>query len=135
MRLTIESTQDELSEKTEDLVKALADVIGAVRPDIAAALEKAVAHDHTNREMYQPALRDIHKVTAKAYKKRLKWMLKDIGKVLDRSIAKAEGDEPEEYVPEEEKPGPGDPDPETGELIPEKEEEDKPEGDGEEKEP
>lgn len=113
MRLRIEATPDELAEKSEALVRALADTLGPVAPDIAEQLEKALPKSAA--KMIQPALREIHEVTRKAYDARLKWMLKDIGKVLDGAVlTKAEGDEPPD--PGEPPPDP-DEDPETGEPI------------------
>ena len=129
MRLRIEATQDELASKAEILVKAIADTLVYVAPDLSEKLEKAIIKDTVKSE--HAVLRDIHKRTRKLYEERIDWMLKDINKVLDRSMAKGEG-EPKEYVPEEEKPGPGDINPDTGEEIPEEEEEIEPEEDEEE---
>ena len=118
MRLRIEATPDELADKSEALVKALADAIGPMAPDLAEALKKALPKAPV--ELLQPALREMHKVTRREYEKRLKWMLKDIGKVLDRSLAKADPDLDEE---EDEKLEPGDINPDTGEEVPEEPEE------------
>jgi hypothetical protein len=88
VRLRIEATPDELANKSESLIKALADAIGPAAPDLAEALKKALPK--STAKLIQPALREMHEVTRKEYEKRLNWMLKDIGKVLDRSLAKAD---------------------------------------------
>lgn len=93
MRLRIEATPDELADKANDLVKALAATLAPVAPDLAEALEKALekAVPKDTPKMLQPALREIHEVTRKEYERRLKWMVKDIGAVLDRAVL-AKGD-------------------------------------------
>jgi hypothetical protein len=119
VRLRIEATPDELANKSEALVKALVDTLAPVAPDIAEQLEKAIPKE--TPKLIQPALRQMHEITRREYEKRLKWMVKDIGKVLDRAVMKkAEDDEPGE---EPEKLEPGDIDPETGEEVPEEKEE------------
>ena len=118
MRLKIEATPEELVEKSDVLIKALAEAVSIVAPDLAEQLEKSV---RTPVEMRQPALRDIHKITRKEYQKRLDWMVRDIGKVLDRAVMKkADETDPDEDQDELE---PGDVDPETGKLVPEEDEE------------
>jgi len=122
VRLRIEATPDELADKSEALIKALADTLSVVDPDLAERLEKAIPKDVP--KLRQPALREIHERTRKLYEERLEWMLKDIGKVLDRSLAMVEektekaepGEEPEEKLE------PGDINPDTGEEVPEEEE-------------
>ncbi len=126
MRLRIEATPDELADKSELLVKALVDTLAPVAPDLAERLEKAIPKDIP--KLRQPALREIHEITRKAYEARLKWMIKDIGKVLDRAVMKkafesiSQPSEPPEPGEEPEKLEPGDIDPETGEEVPEEEE-------------
>lgn len=117
MRLVIEATQDELAEKSEALVKAIAGVLEDVAPELADRLEKAI-HKGVPK-LAQPALRRIHEITRKEYEARLKWMVRDIGKVLDRSLSKAEEDGDE--GPKEELE-PGDINPDTGEEVPEEKE-------------
>lgn len=128
MRVIIDATPDELAEKSEALIQALAHELADVAPDLAEALEKALPKSSV--KMLQPALEDIHEITRKAYAERLKWMMVDIGKVLNRAVMKkAEGDEPGE---EKEELEPGDINPETGEEVPEKEEEPEEDEEGEE---
>ena len=118
MRLRIEATPDELADKSEALIKALADSLSDVAPELADQLEKAIPKDIP--KLFQPTLRKIHEITRKEYEARLKWMVKDIGKVLDRSMAKAETDEEGGKI---EKLEPGDINPDTGEEVPYEEEE------------
>jgi hypothetical protein len=132
VRLRIEATPDELANKSESLIKALADAIGPAAPDLAEALKKALPKETV--KLIQPALREMHEITRKEYEKRLKWMVKDIGKVLDRSLAKADPDIEKEPGEEEEKLEPGDINPETGEEVPEEEEEEEDEEEDEEEE-
>lgn len=119
MRLVIETTQDELAEKSEDLVKAIAGILSDVAPELAERLEKAIPKGVP--KLSQPALRRIHEITRKEYGARLKWMVRDIEKVLDRSLSKAEEDGDE--GPKEELE-PGDINPDTGEEVPEEKEPD-----------
>ncbi len=126
MRLRIEATPDELADKSESLIKALADTLAPVAPDLAERLEKAIPKD--TPKLRQPALREIHEITSKTYEARLKWMLKDINAVLDRAVMKkafesaTQSSEPPEPGEEPEKLEPGDIDPKTGEEVPEEEE-------------
>lgn len=119
----------ELAERGEALVDQLAHLIAPYNTDLAEMLRKALPSKEV--VLKYPALRDLKELTAKEYERTLKVMLRDIGKVLDQSFQKAEGDDDEE----EEKLEPGDVDPESGELIPEPEEEEEEEPElGEEEE-
>ena len=84
MKLRVDGTPEELKEKAPELVKSLGDLLRSVSPDMADALEKAIPHKE--KELKFPVLRALQKQTEIAYEKQMDKMLKDIGKVLDRSL-------------------------------------------------
>lgn len=136
MRVRLEATVEELEQRGDELIKALAAQFVDFDPDLAEALEKAAPHKHSN--LYPRVIKDLTKITTTEYQAQLRGMLKDIGAVLDgQPLRKAFGDPPEKPEPGEEpdeKPEPGDYNPKTDEIVPEPEESEEDEGEeGEEK--
>jgi len=85
MRLQLETTPAELAEKGEDLLKAL---VGALRPvdsELAERLEKALPHKED--PLKHPALAGIHARMHDAYAAQIDRMVREIGQVLQRSVA------------------------------------------------
>jgi hypothetical protein len=89
MRLRLEATPEELREKGEALIGELAKSLAPLDPDLAQSLEKALPRKEQGLKF--PVLREIAKRQGEAYDKLLKRMLKDIGKVLDRSTKTTSG--------------------------------------------
>ena len=85
MRLQLETTPAELADKGEDLIKAL---VGALRPvdgELAERLEKALPPEEP--ALKHPALRGIHARMRDAYRAQVDRMVREIGQVLQRSVA------------------------------------------------
>lgn len=86
MRLSLEATPQELEEKSGDLIKAVAEIIEPVDPDMSEALTKALPRKEP--VLKYPVLRELQRRTQAAYEVMLDAMLKDIGKVLDQTVEK-----------------------------------------------
>jgi hypothetical protein len=84
MKLKVEATPDELRDKAPDIVKSIGELLRPVSPDMADILEKAIPYKE--KELKFPVLRELQKQTEEAYEKQMELMLKDIGKVLDKSV-------------------------------------------------
>lgn len=141
MKFRLEATPAELWHKGTALIEELVKAFSGVNDDLADSLEKALPPKE--QDLKYPVLQKLRAITTKEYEATLKRMLADIGKVLDQTVsgtkagstelAKAEKLTKQEDE-EEEKLEPGDVDPETGELIPEPEDEEEEEEEGEEEE-
>lgn len=88
MWLRFEADPDELREKSSDLIRALITAIGPMDPALAESLEKALPPKESILKL--PVLKEMHERTAKLYERQMGLMLKDIGKVIDRSLQKGE---------------------------------------------
>ena len=90
MKIELTATPDELEdkEKAEKLLRSLGELVDPLE-DI---LEKALPRKE--QVLKYPVLRELQKKTEDAYARRVEWMLKDVGKVLDRGFAKSESVEP-----------------------------------------
>jgi len=84
MRVRLEATPQELSEKGEELIKALAHELYPVSPELAETLEKALPEKEP--ALKYKALRDIHKITKDEYEKTLERIHLDIAKVLAEAV-------------------------------------------------
>ena len=84
MKLRVDATPEELEEKAPDLVKAMIELLRPASPEMADVLEKAIPRKE--KELKFPVLRALQKQTEVAYEKQMELMLKDIGKVLDKSL-------------------------------------------------
>lgn len=143
MRVRLETTVEELEQRGEDLIRALADQLEPFAPGLSEQLIKAVRNPKSDADdnLQFPALQGMKDVTTAEYERQLAGMLADISKVLDgRTLRKAFGDaggedEEEEDEGEPEEPlEPGDYDPKTDSIVPEPEdEEEEEEGEEEEK--
>lgn len=90
MRLFIEGTPEEFSEKHEELVKALSAQLEHVSPDLVEVLEKALPNKEPALKFR--AMEQLRKRTSAMYRDTLDAMLKDIAKVLDgESVIKKSG--------------------------------------------
>jgi len=87
--LRLEATPGELVEKSEKLVRKLRDLFWATSPELAESLEKALPRKE--QDLKYPVLRELKKQTAEIYDQHMQAMLKEIGKVLDRSVEKSLG--------------------------------------------
>ena len=85
MKLRLDATPKELAEKSEQLVQSVSTLLRPVSPELADALEKALPRKEA--ELKFPVLRDLQKKTEVLYDKQMDLMLKDIGKVLDKSLS------------------------------------------------
>lgn len=134
MRVKVEATVEELEQRGDELVKALADQLWAFNPDLSEQLEKAVAKA-TGDPLQFKVLRQLTAQTTAEYQRQLKGMVDDIMAVLEgRKLRKAFGDPPEEDEDEgepEEPLEPGDYDPKNDEIVPEPEDEDEEEEEAE----
>jgi hypothetical protein len=88
MHVRIEADPEELREKSTDLLQALAKAFADVSPELAESLEKALPEKESILKL--PVLKELHTRTAQAYQRQMQLMLKDIGKVLDRSLNKSD---------------------------------------------
>lgn len=93
MKLRLDATPQELAEKGERLVESLGELFRSVNPDLAEALEKALPRKES--ELKFPVLREIQKKEEAEYERQMKLMVKDIGKVLDKSLQKSESASPD----------------------------------------
>lgn len=84
MKLRVDGTPEELREKAPDLVKSLSELLNSVDLDMEDVLEKAIPYKE--KELKFPVLRALQKQTEVAYEKQMELMIKDIGKVLDKSL-------------------------------------------------
>ena len=136
MRVKLIATAEELEDRGEELVKALAHQLGHFNPELGEALEKATGGGKVVASGLQyRVLRELKKQTTDEYQRQLKGMIDDIMGVLEgKSLRKAFGDPPEKpeagEEPEEELE-PGDYDPKNDEIVPEPEDEDEEEEEGE----
>lgn len=126
MRVKVEATVDELEQRSDELIKALAEQLRDFDPDLSDALEKAAQGGSVVADTLQyRVLRDLKAITTAEYKRQLQGMVTDITAVMEAPVLrKAFGDPPEK--PEageepEEKPEPGDYNPKTDEIVPEPE--------------
>lgn len=114
MRVQLDATPQELSEKGEELIKALVRELAPVSPELAESLEKALPEKEP--ALKYRALRDIHKITKEEYAKTLERIHLDIAKVLSEAVEntsvgqvleKAEGGERlgHKYIKREGTPG------------------------------
>ena len=140
MRVRLETTVEELEQRSDDLIRALADQLEPFAPELSDRLSKAVRNPKSDGDdnLQYPALQGMKDVTTAEYERQLAGMLADIAKVLDgRTLRKAFGDaggedEDEDEGEPEEPLEPGDYDPKTDSRVPEDEEEEE-EGEEEEK--
>jgi len=86
MEFRVKATPEELAEKSEDLIKAVLEVIQSVNPGLVENLEKAL--EPGGRQWRYPVLRALHEKTAALYGKQVDLMLADIGQVLDQGLKK-----------------------------------------------
>ncbi len=91
MRFHLEAEPDELEAKSDELVKALGDLLLPVAPELASRLEKALPRKE--QALKYPVLRSLQNQTQDIYDKHLKRMIQRIGKVFDTTVSKSEADE------------------------------------------
>jgi hypothetical protein len=89
MKLKIDATPEELSEKAPALLGKLAGMLQFINPEIADTIFKAVL-PQKEHELKHPVLRDLQKKISAIYADHLDRMIADIGKVLDKSTRKSE---------------------------------------------
>lgn len=87
MRIRVDATPEELGAKSSEMVKSIEALLRPVNPEMADALEKAIPYKE--KELKFPVLRELQKRTETAYEKQMALMIKDIGKVLDKSMGKS----------------------------------------------
>lgn len=85
MRIRVEGTVEELSERGDELCKALSEQLMRVAPDLSDTLRKAVEARKESSLKYR-ALRDMKKLSRKALLDQYELMLQEIGEVLDRTV-------------------------------------------------
>ena len=90
MKIELTASPEELTD--EDKARKLLKSLGELVEPIEDILEKALPQKE--QVLKYPVLRELQKQTEDAYAKRVAWMLKDVGKVLDRGFAKSENAEP-----------------------------------------
>lgn len=95
MRIKIAGTYQEFAEKSEDVIKALAENLYPINPDIAEILEKAIPRKESG--IHLKVVKDIKAKADQEYSVMLERMKADIGKVLDRSVAKKSDSDDEIY--------------------------------------
>jgi len=83
MRLQLEATPDELTEKGEDLIRSLVRQVAPFSPQLAETFEKALPARKV--QLRQRVLREIHEKTKIEYQKTLTRMMDDIHKVISRA--------------------------------------------------
>jgi hypothetical protein len=137
MRLFLEATPEEYTERRQDLIKAMVRQFGEFDDELAELLEKALPHKEPS--LKYKVLQQMFTATRKEYEARAGLMIKDIMEVLNRStevtyLKKAEGEEPEEYKTPEQIEEESEYDPESGEPIEQEEEDEEFEEEGEEME-
>lgn len=124
MRFSLECDEQELLEKGEQLLHELAEAIEPFNRELGETLHKALPHKEAN--LKYKVLQQIHDRERKEYERLMKLMVKDIGKVLEGNLEKAfiaEAGEAGGEAEDEDKLEPGDVDPQTGDLVPDPEDE------------
>jgi len=81
MRLQIDATEEELIEKQDQLITALAEVFPGI--------EKSISGKAVDKELKYPALQQILQQTSKMYREQIQQMLDDIQKVIDGTATKS----------------------------------------------
>jgi len=84
MRLELEATEQELAEKSIELLSRLETLFSDVAPGTAELLRKAIPEKEAT--LRYPVLQDLHKLTSVLYMQTIDSMLEDIAKVLDSSL-------------------------------------------------
>ena len=88
MHFRVEADPEEFRDKSPDLIRALIKAIAPHDPAFAESLEKALPAKESPLRL--PVLKGLHERTAAAYEKQMALMLRDIGRVLNRSLQKGE---------------------------------------------
>ncbi len=96
MRLTIDTTAQELRTKAPELISELAKAIQPVDAELADILQKALPPKE--QELKYPVLRTLYKMTQGAYEAQRQKMLKEIEGVLSVSITKSLTGDSEDLV-------------------------------------
>jgi hypothetical protein len=138
VRLILDADPQELRDKSLQLVSTLAKAIRFDAPDLADLLFKALPPKEP--QLRFRALRQLHEITAVAYKDQVQKMLADIHKILDSSVQLQKAEElvkqgfGEPKDPDD-KLEPGDVDPASGQEVPDPADAEEDEEEGEEEEP
>lgn len=103
MRIKIDASPTELSEKGDALIQALVRSLTPACPELAERLEKALPEPQL--KLRHRALRDIHKITKEAYRKTLEAMHLDIARVLDEAANATSAGQEFQKAWGEERPG------------------------------
>lgn len=82
MKIQIQSTNEELKEKSIPFIKSIADYVGKVNPGLRDQLVKAI--EDKDKLFTDPVLLEVLKQWELAYKSQTDLMLQDIGKVLNK---------------------------------------------------
>ena len=101
MKISIEATQDELSAKSEELVRSISALLSESNPDLSESLEKSIPPKE--KDLKFPVLRELQKQTNELYREQMSAMLKDISSVLDEAQKPSffkKSESPEEESPD-----------------------------------
>ena len=93
MKLNLDATKEELSERGDELLDALAKAVAPHAPELADALQKALPPKE--QELKHKALRQSHDKMRKRYKLMLDQMNAEIAALLDGELRKAELESPD----------------------------------------
>ena len=111
MKIQITEDRDgEISEKAEELTKAIVERFSKLSPEVRdlAALLKARAE--TEVKLRYPTLKELQKRSAAVFQRQMSALLSDVEKVLDRSVDPAETQkslDPSNFLDEFDKLPPG----------------------------
>lgn len=86
MRFFLEGEPEELAEKSDQLLGELIKSFSGIAPEFAERLAKALPEKLPPVELRLPVLKRLHEKTADEYARQMQLMVRDIGKVLDRSL-------------------------------------------------
>jgi hypothetical protein len=105
MKFILETNQHEYGQKRDAFIEALQKNLSGLDDELVTILRKALPTKEPG--LKYPVLQELHRVTKNGYEQTVTDMLVAINAVLTdsmkKSLDKAEGDEPPEYVPEEER--------------------------------